>query len=72
MESLSGKKTNGMDMKKKNEKGEEIILQKATHHTTRNGNTVNPNKKRAKICKNLKISVMGMVCMVIGLALVAC
>jgi hypothetical protein len=58
-------------MKKKNEKGEEIILQKATHHTTRNGDTANSNKKRAKNCINLKISVMGMVCMVIGLALVA-
>jgi hypothetical protein len=59
-------------MKKKiNEKGEEIILQKATHHTTRNGDTVNPNKKREKICINLKISVMGIVCMIIDLALVA-
>jgi len=32
--------------KKINGKGEEIILEKTTHHTTRNGDTMNPNEKR--------------------------
>jgi len=33
-------------MKKINGKGEEIIFENATHHTTRSGDTMNPNEKR--------------------------
>jgi hypothetical protein len=39
---------------------------------TRSGDIMNPNKKRERIYINLKISVMGVVCMVIGFSLVAC
>jgi len=39
---------------------------------TRSGNIMNPNKKRERIYINLKISGMGVVCMVIGFTLVAC
>jgi hypothetical protein len=58
-------------MIKINEKKEEIILQKITHHTTRSGDTMNPNKKMTRICIYLMISVICVVCMIIGLALVA-
>ena len=34
---------------KKNGKEKETILQKATYHTTRSGDTMNPNKKRVGI-----------------------
>lgn len=54
-----------------NGKGEEITLQKVTHQTTRSGDIINPNKKRARSCINLKISVLSVVCMVIGFTLVA-
>jgi hypothetical protein len=64
-------RTEGIDMEKINEKEEEIILYKTTYHITKNGDTMNPNKKRTRICINFKISVIGVVCMVIGLALVA-
>jgi len=59
-------------MKKINRKWEQIIVQKTTdhHHTTRSGDTMNPNKKKERICINLKISVISVICMVIGLALV--
>jgi hypothetical protein len=50
-------------MKKINGKREKIILQKTTHHTTRNRDIMNPNKKRARICIDLKISVIDVVCM---------
>jgi hypothetical protein len=59
-------------MKKINGKREKIILQKTTHHTTRNRDTINPNKKRARICIDLKISVIDVVCMVNDLTLVIC
>jgi hypothetical protein len=59
-------------MEKINGKRKEIILQMTTHHTTRNRDTMNPNKKRARICIDLKINVIDVVCMVNGLTLVAC
>jgi hypothetical protein len=63
--------TKGLDMKKINGKGEEIILYKVTYHIIKNRDTINPDKKMTRICINFKISVIGVVCMVIGLALVA-
>jgi hypothetical protein len=56
-------------MKKINGKVEEIILQNAIHHTTGNGDTMNPNNKRARIYINLKISVISVVYMVNDLIL---
>jgi len=56
-------------MEKINGKEEEIILQKATHHT-KSEDIMNPNREE-RICMHMKISVMGVVCMVIGLMFVA-
>jgi hypothetical protein len=51
MEPLSKRqeRTKGIDMEKINGKGEEIILQKTTHHTIKSGDTMNPNKLRRRI-----------------------
>ena len=63
-------KTRGINMKKINGKGEEIILQKSTHHTTRSGDTMNLNKKMARICINIKLSVIGVVYTIFSLVFV--
>jgi hypothetical protein len=62
------KRTKDIDVEKINGKREEIIIQKATHNT-KNGDIMNP-KREERICMHLKISVMSVVCMIIGLIFV--